>query len=69
MAEIKFQNGTFVVDPELVGPLKEVTNGAPERFSFQEAMSKIGNWQTKQLLRGHQDSFIREHLRLHGTRH
>lgn len=68
MAEVKFQNGTFMVEPQLVGPINEVTNGSPERYSFQDAMSKIGNWQTKQLLREHQGTLMREHLRLHGTR-
>ena len=69
MAEVQFSNGTFMVDDPLVGPIKEVTNGAPERFTFEEAMGKIGNWQTKMLLRNEQSRVVHDHLRLHGTRH
>ncbi len=69
MAEIQFLNGTFVVDKPLVGPIMEVTDGSPERFSFQEAMNKIGNWQTKQYLRQSATAIIRDHLRIHGSHH
>lgn len=68
MAEVQFLDGTFVVDDPLVGPIREVTNGAPERFSLQEAMNMISSWQTKAFLREHQGKVIRDHLRLHGTR-
>lgn len=68
MAEVQFLNGPFLVDDPLIGPIREVTDGAPERFTFEEAMGKIGNWQTKALLRTEQSRVIKEHLRLHGTR-
>jgi len=66
MAEIQFLDGKFVVDDVYVGPIKEATNGAPERFPFKDVMKSLGNVFTKGYLRKAQSKIIADHLRIHG---
>ena len=63
MAEIQFADGKQRVDDPIAGPLLQVTNGAPERFTFADAMKLFSRWQEKQILRDTQSRIIREHFR------
>lgn len=60
--EIQFADGKRVVDREYVGPIREATNGAPERFTFKDAMSRIGRVFEKNHLRAVQEQVIRSHF-------
>lgn len=66
MAEVQFLDGKFVVDDVYVGPIKEATNGSPERFPFKDVMKSLGDVFTKDYLRRAQAKVVGDHLRRFG---
>lgn len=66
MAEMKFADGTRVVDDPFVGPLNKATDGAPERFTFQEAMDRLNKLNEGNLFAEARSSLIREHVGRYG---
>ena len=66
MAEIEFADGRKVVDDVYVEPINQVTDGAPERFTFQTVMGRLGDFVSKDILRQAQKSIISEHMKQWG---
>lgn len=66
MAEIEFADGKRVVDEAYVEPIHQVTDGAPERFTFERAMKAVTNFVEKDVLRRAQSDAIKEHFRQWG---
>jgi hypothetical protein len=62
--EITFLDCKRVVDNWMVPLIREATNGAPERFTYKDAMARSGGAAMKQHLRSVQQSVIREHFGL-----
>ena len=62
MAEIEFADGKRVVDDVYVEPINEVTEGSPERFTFQQAMDRIGRFVERSFLREAHKNVLSEHF-------
>jgi hypothetical protein len=61
--EIQFADGKRLVDAIYAGPIRQATDGVPERYTFQQAMDRIGDVFTKRILRSAQERVIRSHFR------
>jgi len=62
VAEIEFSDGKRLIDDPLVGPIKQATDGAPESFTFKDAMKRLNKVNERNFLREARGKIVREHL-------
>lgn len=66
MAEIQFADGRQMVDDIYVVPIIEVTDGAPQTVTFDEAMKRLSRFLEDRIVRDAFRDTIRGHLRQWG---